>query len=65
MQRAFYYEGKSLSDPATYREIAIANNLDAEAVLIRFEGVASTKDAHADFAMVQQLGVHSSPTLLL
>ena len=65
MQRAFYYEGKSLSDPATYREIAIANNLDPEEVLARFEDVASTKDAHADFMKVQQLGVQSYPTLFL
>lgn len=65
MQRAFYYEGKSLSDPETYREIAIANNLDPEEVLVRFENVASTKDAQADFMKVQQLGVQSYPTLLL
>lgn len=65
MQHAFYYEGKSLSDPATYRDIAIANNLDAEAVLARFEDTASAKEAHADFAMVQQLGIQSFPTLLL
>ncbi|EMR07302.1 DSBA-like thioredoxin domain protein [Bhargavaea cecembensis DSE10] len=65
IQHAFYYEGKSLSDPATYREIAIANNLDPEAVLARFGDVASTKDAHADFAKVQQLGVQGYPTLLL
>lgn len=56
MQRAFYYEGKSLSDPATYREIAIANNLDTEADLSRFEDVSSIKDAHADFMKVHQLG---------
>ncbi len=65
MQRAFYYEGKSLSDPATYQEIAIAHNLDPEAVLARFDDVTSTKDAQADFMKVQQLGVHSYPTLLL
>lgn len=65
IQRAFYYEGKSLSDPATYREIATANNLDPEAVLARFEDIVSTEDAHADFAKVQQLGVQSYPTLLL
>lgn len=65
MQRAFYYEGKSLSDPATYRDIAIANNLDPEKVSARFEDVASTKDAHADIAKVQQLGIQSYPTLLL
>ncbi|MBS4192889.1 DsbA family protein [Bacillus sp. FJAT-49705] len=65
MQQAFYYEGKSLNDPATYRKIAIAHNLDPEAVLARFEDVASTKDAHEDFMKVQQLGVQSYPTLFL
>lgn len=65
MQRAFYYEGKSLSDPATYREIAAAHHLDPEAVLAQFEDVTSTNDAHADFAKVQQIGVQSYPTLLL
>lgn len=65
MQRAFYYEGKSLSDPATYREIAIAHHLDPEAVLAQFKDVASIKDARVDFAKVQQIGVQSYPTLLL
>jgi putative protein-disulfide isomerase len=65
MQHAFYYKGKSLSDPATYQEIAIANNIDPEAVLARFEDKVSTEDAHADFAKVQQLGIQSYPTLLL
>lgn len=65
MQRAFYYEGKSLSDPATYREIAIAHHIDPEAVLAQFEDEASTKDARADFVKVQQIGVQSYPTLLL
>lgn len=65
MQHAFYKEGKSLSDPATYREIAIAHNLDSEAVLERFEDTASTEDAHADFQKAQQLGIQSYPTLLL
>lgn len=65
MQRAFYYEGKSLSDPATYRDIAITNNLNPEEVLARFEDEASKKDAQEDFTKVQQLGVHSYPTLIL
>ena len=28
MQYAFYYEGRSLSDPETYRRIAVANHID-------------------------------------
>lgn len=65
MQQAFYYEGKSLSDPATYKEIASAHHLDPEAVLARFEDKVSTEEAHASFAKVQQLGIQSYPTLLL
>ncbi|MCM3629876.1 DsbA family protein [Paenibacillus glycanilyticus] len=65
MQHAFYYEGKSLSDPATYRDIAMAHNLDPDGVQGQFESAVSTKDAHADIAMLQQLGVQSFPTLLL
>ena len=65
MQYAFYYEGKSLSDPATYQEIALANNIDPEAVLARFLSNDSTEDAQVDFTKVQQLGIQSYPTLLL
>ena len=65
MQKAFYYEGKSLSDPATYTEIATALHLDPEAVIARFEDKVSTEEAHASFAKVQQLGIQSYPTLLL
>lgn len=65
MQHAFYYEGKSLSDPATYREIASAHHLDPKAVLARFEDKVSTEEAHASFAKVRQLGIQSYPTLLL
>jgi putative protein-disulfide isomerase len=65
LQRAFYYEGKSLSDPATYREISNAYNLDPEAVLARIEDPASARDVHADFIKVEQIDVHSYPTLLL
>lgn len=65
MQRAFYYEGKSLNDPATYREIAIAHNLDPEAVMDRFDDTVTIKDAQDDFLKVKQLGIQSYPTLLL
>lgn len=65
MQHKFYYEGKSLRDPETYREIAVENRLDPDAVEARFESVDSTADARADFAKVQQLDIHSYPTLLL
>lgn len=65
MQHAFYYEGKSLSDPATYREIAIAHNLNPELVIERMKEKDTFTDAHSDFAKVNQLNIHSYPTLLL
>jgi len=57
--------GILLNNKATYREIAVTNHLDPEAVLAQSEDVASTNDALADFAKVQQIGVQSYPTLLL
>ncbi|GGJ18282.1 DsbA family protein [Paenibacillus hunanensis] len=65
MQHAFYVEGKSLSEPETYRTIALANHIDAEAVLTLFHDPASQEAARAEFADVSALGVNSYPTLLL
>lgn len=65
MQHAFYSEGKSLNDAATYAEIAERYGLDSEAVVEKFEDASSTKEAHEKFIQVQQLGIQSYPTLLL
>lgn len=65
MQHAFYYEGKSLSDLETYREIAIAHNLNPELVIERMQEKDTINDAYADFSNVQQLNITSYPTLLL
>ncbi|MFC4713561.1 DsbA family protein [Planococcus dechangensis] len=65
MQQAFYHDGKSLSDPETYREIAAANGLDPEAVVAQMVDEAFKKEALSDFAKVRQLGVNGYPTLLL
>lgn len=65
MQRAFYYNGKSLSDLETYKEIADKQNIDSEAVLKRIKDMNSAKDVHEEFSKVHLLGVHSYPTLLL
>lgn len=65
MQQAFYHNGKSLSDPETYREIAAANGLDPEAIVTLMADKAFNKEALTDFAKVKQLGVSSYPTLLL
>lgn len=65
MQQAFYVDGQSLSESSTYRRIAEAVDLDAEAVLARRDSGGATADAAADFARSRQLGVTSYPTLLL
>ena len=65
MQRAFYYDGKSLSDPTTYQEIAVTHDLDPDLVLSRMEEINTISDAQRDFTLVKQLNVHSYPTLLL
>ncbi|MUT67989.1 DsbA family protein [Paenibacillus sp. NEAU-GSW1] len=65
MQHAFYYEGMSLSDPGTYYKIALANNIDPNAVLKLLDDPASITAARADFVKVKHLGVNSYPTLLL
>jgi putative protein-disulfide isomerase len=64
LQRAFYLDGLSLSDPATYRTVAQAAGLDPDNVLDRFAAPASAAAATGDFARAAGLGVHSFPTLL-
>lgn len=65
MQHAFYYEGMSLSDPGTFYKIAMANNIDPDAVLKLLVDPAAVRAARADFAKVRQLGINSFPSLLL
>jgi putative protein-disulfide isomerase len=64
LQHAFYVDGLSLSDPATYRTVAAAAGLDPDAVVEAFTAPASAAAAQEDFARASGLGVHSFPTLL-
>jgi putative protein-disulfide isomerase len=64
LQRAFYREGHSLSEPGTYRLIAEAHGLDPVAVSSGVESPEARSAAHADFARARRLGVESYPTLL-
>ncbi|MDF3287698.1 DsbA family protein [Streptomyces silvisoli] len=64
MQEAFYLDGLSLSDPATYRRIAEAAGLDAEAVVTALRSPATRAAAEADFRRSRELGVDGFPTLL-
>lgn len=65
MQRAFYFDGLSLSEASTYRHIAEQQGLDADAVVIGFASPASRTAAAQDFTRAARLGVTSYPTLLL
>jgi len=64
LQQAFYSDGLSLSDPATYRKVAEAAGLDADAVVGGFTAPDSAAAAKRDFARAADLGVQSFPTLL-
>lgn len=64
VQHAFYVDGLSLSDPATYRIVAETVGLAPDAVLGAFPAPESATAAKADFARSARLGVTSFPTLL-
>ncbi|MFE0256667.1 DsbA family protein [Streptomyces sp. NPDC059010] len=64
VQRAFYVDGLSLSEPATYRKLAEEAGLDADAVVAAFEAPETRAAAEADFHLAAELGVTGFPTLL-
>ncbi|WP_381803727.1 DsbA family protein [Streptomyces niveus] len=64
LQHAFYVDGLSLSEAATYRSVAQAAGLDADAVVAAFEASEAQTAARADFRRAAQLGVSGFPTLL-
>lgn len=64
LQRAFYVDGLSLSDPDTYRAVAQATGLDPDTVTEHFQSPGAQAAAEADFARAAELGVDSFPTLL-
>ncbi|MFE7843236.1 DsbA family protein [Streptomyces sp. NPDC057474] len=64
LQSAFYADGMSLSDPATYRAVAEAAGLDPDGVADAFAAPGSATVAKADFERTAALGVDSFPTLL-
>ncbi|MEU5052821.1 DsbA family protein [Streptomyces sp. NPDC021096] len=64
LQEAFYAEGLSLSEAATYRTIAERAGLDADAVAAAFASPAAAAAARADFRRSAEYGVEGFPTLL-
>ncbi|WP_322747257.1 MULTISPECIES: DsbA family protein [unclassified Frankia] len=61
LQHAFYVDGLSLSDAATYRKVA---GVDGDAVAAAFEAPEAQAAAEADFRRTAELGVTGFPTLL-
>ncbi|TMR91057.1 DsbA family protein [Nonomuraea basaltis] len=64
LQRAFYVDGHSLSAPHTYRTVADAAGVDADAVVTAFQAPQARAGAEADFGRAARLGVDAFPTLL-
>ncbi|MFK0112296.1 DsbA family protein [Streptomyces sp. NPDC091217] len=65
LQRAWYVDGRSLSDPEVYRELATELGLDADATAAAYASPAARAEAESDFFEVRRLGVDSYPTLVL
>ncbi|MEH6377104.1 DsbA family protein [Streptomyces sp. KLMMK] len=65
LQRAWYVDGRSLSDPETVRAVASGLGVDAGAAVAAFADPATRRAAEAEFREVRRLGVDSFPTLLL
>jgi putative protein-disulfide isomerase len=64
LQDAFYIDGRSLSAADTYRAVAEAAGVDADAVVAAFEAPEARTAARADFRRSAELGVTGFPTLL-
>ena len=64
LQHAFYVDGMSLSDPATYRVVAEAAGLAPDSLADAFTAPGSATAAQDDFARAADLGIQSYPTLL-
>ncbi|WP_419669097.1 DsbA family protein [Streptomyces sp. 2-1] len=64
LQRTFYVDGLSLSEPATYRKVAEEAGLDADAVVSAFDSPEAYDTAADDFRRCAELGVTGFPTLL-
>ncbi|WP_328351497.1 DsbA family protein [Streptomyces sp. NBC_00445] len=64
LQAAFYVDGHSLSEATTYRTVAQAAGLDADAVVAAFDAPEAQAVVRADFRRAAELGVTGFPTLL-
>ncbi|MDJ0466894.1 DsbA family protein [Streptomyces sp. H27-C3] len=65
MSHAFYHDGLSLSDTATYRTLATRHNLDPDAAAAALTDPAHRHQADTDIARAHALGVTGYPTVFL
>ncbi|GAA5161338.1 DsbA family protein [Ornithinimicrobium tianjinense] len=65
LQRAWYVDGRDLSDVQVYRDIATELGLDPDATAAAYKDPASRAEAQQEFRELRRLGVDSYPTLLL
>jgi putative protein-disulfide isomerase len=60
---AFFHDGRSLSDVATFRAVAVDQGLDPDAVEAAFEDPATAAQVAEEFAAVSRIGVSGFPTV--
>ncbi|PUZ30222.1 putative protein-disulfide isomerase [Chitinophaga costaii] len=65
IQVAFNYDGKSLNDDATYRELAIKYGLDPDVFVIAMQGEDARYATNQEFAQVQSWGITGFPAAVL
>lgn len=64
-QRAFFWDGRSLSDPATVRAVADELGLDGPAVEVFAGSTRAAELADEDFTLARDLGARRGPMLLV
>jgi putative protein-disulfide isomerase len=64
-QRAFFWDGRSLSDPATVRDVADDLGLDGPAVELFARSSRAAELADEDISLAHDLGARRGPTLLV
>ena len=65
LQRAFYAEGRDITDDAVIADVVAAEGIDRERFEAEFSAAASGQYTYADFAMASRLGARAFPTVLL
>ncbi|HEV2363734.1 MAG TPA: DsbA family protein [Caulobacteraceae bacterium] len=65
LQRAFYAEGRDVTDPDTLAELAAEQGFDRDAFRAGFEEEGLKEETWRDYALSQRAGVTGFPTLIV